>query len=408
MHDAVIVAAARSPIGRAFKGSLVQERAEDITAAMVAAAMAQVPALDPDDLDDLLLGCGLPGAFQGNNLARVIAVLMGYDSLPGTTVTRYCASSVQAARMAFHAIRAGEGSAFIAAGVETVSSQRLISSDSAEGWGFHHPAFVEAGQRSKRAIDSGASTWEDPRVESLHPDVYLDMGQTAENVARRWGISRQEQDEFAERSQRRAREADERGHWTREITPYTKTAGTTLDRDDSPRPTTSVEGLAGLSPVFRPDGTVTAGNSCPLNDGAAALIIMDAERARELELTPLARIVSTGVSALSPEIMGVGPVEASQRALRNGNLEAKDVDLWEINEAFASQVIASARQLDLDMDRLNVNGGAIALGHPFGMTGARMIVSLLNNLRDRDLTMGVVSMCIAGGQGMALTLERLS
>lgn len=408
MNDAVIVAAARSPIGRAHKGSLVQERAEDITAAMITSALAQVPELSPNELDDLILGCGLPGAFQGNNLARVIAVLMGHDSLSGTTVTRYCASSVQAARMAFHAIRAGEGRAFIAAGVETVSSERMISSDDADGWDFHHPEFCDAEHRSKLTIGSGASTWEDPRIEGLLPDVYIDMGQTAENVARRWGISRQEQDEFAALSQHRAKEADERGHWAREITPYVTAAGTMVDRDDSPRPTTTIEGLAGLSPVFRPDGTVTAGNSCPLNDGAAALVIMDSERARDLGLTPLARIVSTGVSALSPEIMGIGPVGASRRALRNGGLDTKDIDLWEINEAFAAQVIASTRELGLDMDRINVNGGAIAIGHPFGMTGARMIVSLLNSLRDRDEITGLVSMCIAGGQGMALTLERLS
>ncbi|MDR6866618.1 acetyl-CoA C-acetyltransferase [Microbacterium resistens] len=408
MDDAVIVAATRSPIGRAYKGALARERAEDVTAAVIAAALAQVPALAPDELDDLILGCGLPGGFQGNNLARVVAVLMGHDTLPGTTVTRYCASSLQAARMAFHAIRAGEGRAFVAAGVEVVSSQRVISSDAGEGWDFRHPAFRDAADRSTLAAEGGAPTWADPRAEGRLPDVYLGMGQTAENVARTWGVSRQEQDEFAARSQRRARGAEERGRWAREITPYVTPAGTTVTRDDSPRPGTTVEGLAGLAPVFRPDGTVTAGNSCPLNDGAAALIVMETERARALGLTPLARIVSTGVSALSPEIMGMGPVEASRRALRNGRLAAGDIDLWEVNEAFAAQVIAVMRELDLDDGNVNVDGGAIAIGHPFGMTGARMIVSLLNSLRERDLTTGLVSMCVAGGQGMALTLERLS
>jgi len=408
MHDAVIVAGARTPIGRAFKGSLVHERAEDLTSAAITAALRQVPSLDIGEIDDLILGCGLPGGFQGSNLARVIAVLMGHDTLPGTTVTRYCASSVQAARMAFHAIRAGEGRAFIAGGVESVSSQRYISSDAAEHWDFHHPAFSDAEQRSVAAVDNGEQTWDDPRAQGRLPDVYLSMGQTAENVARRWGITRREQDEFAAASQRRVKEAADRGHWAREISPYLRADGDIIDQDDSPRPGTTVDGLAELAPVFRPDGTVTAGNSCPLNDGAAALVIMDAERARELELAPLARIISTGVSALSPEIMGVGPIEASRRALQGAGLSASDIDLWEINEAFAAQVIASAKEMDLDMDRLNVNGGSLALGHPFGMTGARMIISLLNTLRERDLTSGLVSMCIAGGQGMALTLERLS
>ena len=408
MRDAVIVSAARSPIGRAHKGSLAHERAEDLTAAMVSAAMRQVPELDPTDLDDLILGCGLPGAFQGNNLARVVAVLLGHDSLPATTVTRYCASSVQSVRMALHAIRAGEGRAFVAAGVEAVSQQRNISSDAADGWDFRHPGFAEAITRSKQTINDEAQTWTDPRLSREMPDVYLGMGQTAENVARRWGISRQEQDEFAELSQRRAREADSQGHWAREIVPYTTRAGVSVARDDSPRPTTDLSGLAKLAPVFRPDGTVTAGNSCPLNDGAAALVVMDSERAAELGLTPLARVLSTATSALSPEIMGMGPVEASRRALRNAALQAGDIDLWEINEAFAVQVVASMRELNLDLDRTNVNGGAIALGHPFGMTGARMIITLLNNLRERDLTTGLVSMCVAGGQGMALTLERLS
>ncbi|MCS5498329.1 acetyl-CoA C-acetyltransferase [Cnuibacter physcomitrellae] len=407
MPEAVIVSAARSPIGRAFRGSLAGERAEDLAAAMVRSALAAVPELDVAEVDDLILGCGLPGALQGRNLARIVAVLLGHDGLPGTTVTRYCASSVQSTRMALHAIRAGEGTAFISAGVESVSGQRTASADLVPGMALEHPRFAEAMRRTEEAVEAGAGSWEDPRASGSLPDAYIAMGQTAENVARLRGISREEQDEWAELSQRRAREAADRGHWSREITPYETADGARIEADDSPRPGTTLEGLAGLTPVFRPDGTVTAGNSCPLNDGAAALVVMSDERAAALGLTPWARIVSTGVSALSPEIMGLGPVEASRRALANAGLATGDIDLWEINEAFAVQVIASMRDLDLSADVLNVNGGAIAVGHPFGMTGARMITSLLNNLRDRDRTLGLVSMCVAGGQGMGIVLERL-
>lgn len=408
MPEAVIVSAVRSPIGRAFKGSLAAERPEDLALAVIREALARVPQLDPTTIDDLMLGCGLPGAVQGNNLGRVIAVLLGYDGLPGTTVTRYCASSVQTTRMAFHAIRAGEAKALISAGVEAVSSQLEASSDVIPGMDVRHPAFREAIERTELAAGQEDSAWTDPRDRGLIPDVYMAMGQTAENVAQFRGISRADQDAWAELSQARARDAAARGHWDAEITPYERADGVRVTSDDSPRPTTTLAGLADLKPAFRPGGSVTAGNSCPLNDGAAALIVMSDERAAELELVPLARIVATGVSGLSPEIMGLGPVGASKAALGHAGLLASDIDLWEINEAFAVQVIASMQDLEIPADRLNVNGGAIALGHPFGMTGARMITTLINNLRDRDQTTGVVSMCVAGGQGMALVLERLS
>lgn len=405
MPEAVIVSAVRSPIGRAFKGSLAAERPEDLVVSVIREALARVPELAVDEIDDLILGCGLPGGVQGNNLARVIAVLLGCDQLPGTTVTRYCASSVQSTRMAFHAIRAGEGRAFLSAGVESVSSQREASADSIPGLRLQHPAFAEAVERGESAGERGI--WTDPRRAGELPDAYLGMGQTAENVASLRGVSREEQDAWAQLSQHRARDAAARGHWAREITPYVSADGTVISSDDSPRPTTTIEGLAALQPVFRPDGSVTAGNSCPLNDGAAALVVMSDDRARELGLQPLARIVATGVSALSPEIMGLGPVGASRAALRYAGMNGGDIDLWEINEAFACQVIASMNELDIPLDALNVNGGAIALGHPFGMTGARMITTMLNNLQERDATTGVVTMCVAGGQGMALVLERL-
>jgi acetyl-CoA C-acetyltransferase len=309
--------------------------------------------------------------------------------------------------MAFHAIRAGEGHAFLSAGVESVSSQRDVSADLVPGVDLTHPAFADARARTEAARVTGPAAWQDPRDLGRLPDVYLSMGQTAENVAAVRGISRQEQDEWALLSQTRAREAAERGHWEREITPVTRRDGTVVTSDDSPRPTTTAEGLAALEPVFRAGGSVTAGNSCPLNDGAAALLVMSDTRAAELGLMPLARVVATSVSALSPEVMGLGPVQACRQVLKQARMSRSDVDLWEINEAFAVQVIASMRDLGIPAERLNVNGGAIALGHPYGMTGARMITTMLNNLRDRDAATGVVSMCVAGGQGMGLLLERL-
>jgi acetyl-CoA C-acetyltransferase len=404
-RDAVIVATARSPIGRAMKGSLKDVRPDDLAATIVRAALDKVPSLDPTTIDDLILGCGLPGGEQGYNMARVVAILLGYDTLPGTTVTRYCSSSVQSTRMAFHAIKAGEGDAFISAGVETVSRFVKGSSDGLPD--TTNPLFLDARKRTDDSA-AGGVTWHDPRNDDTLPDVYIAMGQTAENLAQLKGVSRREQDEFAVRSQNLAEKAIANGHFAREITPITLPDGTVVSTDDGPRAGTTYEKVAGLKPVFRPDGTVTAGNACPLNDGAAAVVIVSGARARELGLTPLARIVSTGVTGLSPEIMGYGPVEASKQALSRAGLAISDIDLVEINEAFAAQVIPSYQDLGIDLDKLNVSGGAIALGHPFGMTGARITTTLLNNLQAHDKQFGLETMCVGGGQGMALVLERLS
>jgi acetyl-CoA acetyltransferase family protein len=406
MPEAVIVATARSPIGRAFKGSLTSIRPDDLTAQIITAALAKVPQLSPDDIDDLMLGCGLPGGEQGFNMARVVAVLLGHDHLPGTTVTRYCSSSLQTTRMAFHAIKAGEADVLISAGVECVSRFARGSSDS---WpDTHNPAFADAEARTERAREGGAPPWHDPREDGSIPDVYIAMGETAENVASMRGITRQEQDAFGVRSQNLAEKAIADGFWQREITPVTLPDGKTVAADDGPRPGTTLEKVSTLQPAFRPDGTVTAANCCPLNDGAAAVIVMSDTKAAELGLTPIARIVSSGVSALSPEIMGLGPVDASRKALSLAGMAIDDIDLVEINEAFAAQVIPSYRDLGIDLDKLNVNGGAIAVGHPFGMTGARITTTLLNSLQFHDKTLGLETMCVGGGQGMAMIFERLS
>src|SRR6478735_5429628 len=378
MPEAVIVSAARTPIGRANKGSLKDFRPDDLTVLAVQAALDKVPDLDPTAIEDLLLGCGLPGGESGNNMARVVTTLLGLE-VPGATVTRYCSSSVQTTRMAFHAIKAGEGDIFVSAGVETVSRFAKGTSD-------HIPDTREDGQL---------------------PDIYVAMGQTAENVARLRGLDRKELDEFAVRSQNLAEKAIADGFWEREITPVTTPAGTVVTKDDGPRAGVTYDAIAGLDPVFRPDGVVTAGNCCALNDGAAAVVIMSDTKAAELGLTPLARIVSTGVSGLSPEIMGLGPVEATKNALRYAGMSIGDIDLVEINEAFAAQVVPSYQDLGIDLDRLNVNGGAIAVGHPFGMTGARLQNTMLNSLDWHDKTTGLITMCVGGGQGMALILERI-
>ncbi len=406
MSHAVIVATARSPIGRAFKGSLTGLRPDDLTATIVRAALDQVPALDPTDIDDLMLGCGLPGGEQGYNMARVVAIQLGFDHLPGTTITRYCSSSLQTTRMAFHAIEAGEGDVFISAGVETVSRFAKGSSDGLPD--TKNPRFDDAVARTEKRAEQGADGWHDPRDDGDLPDIYIAMGQTAENVATLRGISREMQDEFACRSQNLAERSLDNGFWQREITPVTTPDGTKITADDGIRRGTTMEKLAALGPVFRPDGTVTAGNACPLNDGAAAVIVMRDEKARQLGITPLARVVATGVSALSPEIMGLGPVGASRQALERADMSIDDIDLVEINEAFAAQVIPSYGDLGIDIDRLNVNGGAIAVGHPFGMTGARITTTLLNSLAFHDQTVGLETMCVGGGQGMAVIYERLS
>lgn len=406
MPEAVIVATARSPIGRAHKGSLTSLRSDNLAATIVAAALAKVPQLDPRGIDDLMLGCGMPGGEQGFNLARVVAVLLGHDHLPGTTVTRYCASSLQTTRMAFHAIKAGEGDVFISAGVECVSRFPRGNSDNHPD--TRNPVFDASRARTATRAESGAPTWHDPRTDGLLPDLYIAMGQTAENVAQLRGITREMQDEFGCRSQNLAEKALAAGFWQREITPVTLPDGTVVESDDGPRAGTTIEKLSTLQPVFRPDGTVTAGNCCPLNDGAAAVIVMSETRARALGITPLARIVSTGVSALSPEIMGLGPVDASRQALARAGMTIDDIDLVEINEAFAAQVIPSYLDLEIDLDRLNVNGGSIAVGHPFGMTGARITGTLLNSLDFHDKSVGLETMCVGGGQGMAMIVERTS
>jgi acetyl-CoA C-acetyltransferase len=413
MPEAVIVSATRSPIGRAFKGSLTELRPDDLATTIVRAALDRLPELDPADIDDLYLGCGLPGGESGFNMARIVAVLLGYDHLPGATVTRYCSSSLQTSRMAFHAIKAGEGDVFVSAGVETVSRFVKGSSDSLPD--THNPVFAGAEQRSAESAQGGIDPstgsgrrWHDPREDGNIPDAYVAMGQTAENVARLRGLSRRELDEFGVRSQNLAERAIESGFWSNEITPVSTPDGKVVDRDDGPRAGVTLEVVSELKPVFRPDGVVTAGNCCPLNDGAAAVVVMSDSKAAELGVTPLARIVSTGVTALSPEIMGLGPVEASRQALDRAGMTVGDIDLVEINEAFAAQVVPSYQDLGIDLDRLNVNGGAIAVGHPFGMTGARLQATMLNSLRTHDAQTGLVTMCVGGGQGMAMVLERMS
>ncbi|MEU4215552.1 acetyl-CoA C-acetyltransferase [Actinoplanes sp. NPDC026623] len=414
MPEAVIVATARSPIGRAFKGSLKDLRPDDLAATIVDAALSKVPQLDRTLIEDLYLGCGLPGGEQGFNMARVVATLLGLDGLPGATVTRYCSSSLQTTRMAFHAIKAGEGDIFVSAGVETVSRFGRGNSDSLPpeaqalvGGGWENPKFAEARDRTTAAAKNGG-VWHDPREDGLLPDIYLGMGYTAENLAQAYDVSRADMDEFGVRSQNLAEKAIADGFWEREITPVTTPDGRVVSADDGPRPGVTMEAVTGLKPVFRPDGRITAGNCCPLNDGAAAVVIMSDTKARELGITPLARVVSTGVTALSPEIMGLGPVEASRQALKRAGMTIDDVDLVEINEAFAAQVIPSYRELGIPLDKLNVNGGAIAVGHPFGMTGARITGTLLNSLDWHDKSIGLETMCVGGGQGMAMVLERLS
>jgi len=400
MPDAVIVATGRTPIGRAMKGSLVSCRPDDLAALAIKEVLAKVPQLDPAEVEDVLLGCGQPAGEAGYNVARVAAILAGVD-VPGATVNRYCSSSLQTIRMAAHAIRAGEGDVFVAAGVETVSRFQYGASDT----GPHNPRFADAEARTTARGPAVTEPWTPP---AGLPDVYIAMGQTAENVAEYEKVGREQMDEYAALSQNRAVESQKNGFFEREIIPVTLEDGTVVTIDDGPRPDTTVEKLAQLKPVFREGGTVTAGNACPLNDGAAAVVVMSDTRASALGITPLARIVSSGVSALDPEIMGLGPIEACRQALRRAGKTIDDIDLVEINEAFAAQVIPSAKHLGIDWGKLNVKGGAIALGHPFGMTGARIMTTLLNALDDEGKTWGLESMCVGGGQGMAMVVERLS
>ena len=400
MTEAVIVATTRSPIGRAMKGSLVDLRPDDMAAQIVTALMAKVPEVGADDVEDLIMGSGQPAGEAGFNIGRAVAVLAGLDNVPGVTVNRYCSSSLQTIRMAAHAIKSGEGDCFIAAGVEAVSRYGNGASDTAP-----NPIFAEAGARTADRSQGGAPTWApSPGL----PDLYIAMGQTAENVAQYEGVTREEMDEFAARSQQLAVANQESGFWEHEITPLTLPDGTVVSKDDGPRAGTTAEGLAGLKPVFRPDGSVTAGNACPLNDGAAAVMVMSDTKARELGITPLARIVASGVTGLNPEIMGLGPIEAVRQALGRAGMTMDDIDLVEINEAFAAQVIPSAKHLGIPWEKLNVNGGSIALGHPFGMTGARIMTTLIHGLQAADKQYGIETMCVGGGQGMAMIIERLS
>ncbi len=401
MPEAVIVATGRTPIGRANKGSLVECRPDDLSALVLRSVLEQVPQLDPAQVEDVILGCGQPAGEAGYNVARVAALLAGLENVPGVTVNRYCSSSLQSIRMAAHAIRAGEGDVFIAAGVETVSRYAHGASDT----GPHNAAFAGAEERTKVRAPAVTEPWSPP---AGLPDIYIAMGQTAENVAEFEKVTREEMDEFALLSQTRAVESQQNGFFEREIIPVTLSDGTVVTKDDGPRPGTTLEGLSNLKPVFREGGTVTAGNACPLNDGAAAVVVMSDTKAKALGITPLARIVASGVTGLNPEIMGLGPVEACRQALARAGKTIDDIDLVEINEAFAAQVIPSAKHLGISWDKLNVKGGAIALGHPFGQTGARIMTTLLNALEDTGKTFGLESMCVGGGQGMAMIVERLS
>jgi acetyl-CoA C-acetyltransferase len=387
MTEAVIVAYGRSPIGRARKGSLVDVRPDDLAAYVLGKVVDKVPELDRSQIEDVICGCGLPGGEQGHNIGRVISILARLD-VPGVTVNRYCSSSLMTTRMAAHAIRAGEGDIFISAGVECVSRY---------GSGYPDPP------------DSFNSRLVPGNTEE-YPDIYIAMGKTAENVAEREKISREEMDRYAVKSQDAAVKARDDGFFEREIIPVPLPNGETFSKDDSPRPGTNLEALSKLEPAFKEGGKVTAGNSCPLNDGAAAVVVMSDSKAKELGLKPIARIVSTGVSALEPEFMGLGPIEASRSALKRAGMTIDDVDILEINEAFAAQVIPSARALGVDpfSDKLNPHGGAIALGHPFGMTGARILCTILNGLEARNASIGLETMCVGGGQGMAMIFERLN
>ncbi|HLZ94583.1 MAG TPA: acetyl-CoA C-acyltransferase [Candidatus Dormibacteraeota bacterium] len=387
MPEAVVAALGRSAIGRARKGSLVDVRPDDLAAYVVGKVLEKLPELDHSTIEDLICGCGLPAGEQGHNLGRVISILSRLD-VPGCTVNRYCSSSLMTTRMAAHAIEAGEGDVFLSVGVECVSRFMNGYADNPDS-------------ENPRLAPGNADEF---------PDVYIAMGQTAENVARREKISREEQDRYAVKSQAAAVKAREDGFFDREIVPFPLPNGQTFTKDDGPRPGTTMEVLATLQPAFREDGTVTAGNSCPLNDGAAAVVVMSDRKAKELGIKPIARIISTGLSALEPEFMGLGPIDASKQALKRAKMTIDDIDIVEINEAFAAQVIPSARGIGVDpySDKLNPHGGAIALGHPFGMTGARILCTLLNGLREKDKTYGLETMCVGGGQGMAMIVERLN
>ena len=399
MQQAQIVAASRTPIGRASKGSLTSVRPDDMSAFIMADVMRKA-GVEAADVEDVIWGIGQPGGEGGYNIARLISAMHGFE-IPGVTINRYCSSSLQTIRMAAHAIMAGEGDCFVAGGVETVSRYMNGVADN----GPHNLLFAQAQERSSTRSDAGSTTWAPP--EGL-PDIYIAMGQTAENVAQLTGISRARQDQWGVASQNRAEAALNRGFFEREITPYPLADGSFVSKDDGIRAGTTIEKVSQLKPVFRPDGTVTAGNACPLNDGAAAVVVASEKKAKSLGVKPLARIVSTGVSALHPEIMGLGPIDACRQAMARAKMTINDIDQVEINEAFAVQVLGSADELGIDYSKLNPNGGSIALGHPFGMTGSRIMATLLNGLEDADGSIGMEAMCVGGGQGMAMIIERLN
>lgn len=400
MPETVIVAAGRSAIGRANKGSLIDARPDDLMSSITRGVLEQVPQLAGTEIDDLFLGCAQPAGAQGYNMARNVSLLSGLPEVPGVTLNRYCASSLQAVQMAHHAIQAGAADAYIAAGVETVSQYHHGTADT----GPHNPLVSRAEQRTLQRAEGGDVSW---TPASGLPDFYITMGQTAENVREITGVTRQVMDEFAVMSHQRAIAAQESGFLSKEIIPWTSPEGKEITRDDGPRPGTNADILSGLQSVFRPDGQVTAGNSCPLNDGAAATVLMSSTRAAELDIEPRARVIASAVSALDPEIMGLGPIKATQKVLSDTGMTINDIDLVEINEAFAAQVIPSAEKLGVSWDKLNVHGGAIALGHPFGATGARLVTTMINALESRDQTLGLVTLCVGGGQGMAMLIERL-
>ncbi|MEA2340776.1 MAG: acetyl-CoA C-acetyltransferase [Solirubrobacteraceae bacterium] len=383
MAEAVIVDAIRTPIGRAVKGTLKDVRADDLAATPIRALVERNPDVDFSEVVDVLYGCAFGIGETGYNVARNAALLAGLDvGVPGATVNRFCASSLQTIRNAFHAIKADEGDLYIAGGVEAVS--RNVETGPFE---FHHKLDGSEG--------------------SLY-NVYIPMGLTAENVAERCNVSREQQDEWAVTSQNRAVDAQASGHFDKEIVPVELPGGGFVTQDDGPRPGTTLEKLAALQPAFKPDGTVTAGNACPLNDGAAAVLIMSEDKARSLGLKPRARIIASSVAAIRPEVMGIGPVPAIQKLLAATGKAIGDIDVVEINEAFAAQIVPSKDQLGIPDEKLNPFGGAIALGHPFGMTGARIMTTLLNDLETLDGTFGIESMCVAGGMGMAMMVERLN
>ncbi|HMJ37065.1 MAG TPA: acetyl-CoA C-acyltransferase [Baekduia sp.] len=387
MPEAVIVDAIRTPVGRAFKGSLASLRPDETLAFVVDQLLERNPDVDPSAVEELIAGCGLPQGLQANNIARIAVLLSDTlgQSTNGSTVSRYCASGLDAIRSAANAVVAGQGDIYIAGGVEFVSR-------------------YNAAQEAAHPEDQN----ENLQGNDGQPNAYIAMGLTAENVAERYGVSREDQDRYAQRSQERAVAAQEAGVFDREIVSVTLADGTVVSKDDGPRASSTYEKLATLEPAFKPGGTVTAGNSCPLNDGAAAALIMSADKAKELGLKPRARIITAATWGNEPEYMGVAPIGAIKKALDRAGMSASDIDVTELNEAFAAQVLPIASEVGIDLDTLNPHGGAIALGHPFGMTGVRIMTTLLNDLETLDKTIGLETMCVAQGQGEAMLVERLS